>query len=182
MTSWNMTPALAPRFKTKNRFAFADTFSALLIAGVLGGLAEILWVTLYAQLSPINAADVSRQIVASVIPSMADIMLAPWLGIAIHLVLSILLALLFGALVWQPITRARPPEYTMTAATLFLIFVWMINFFLVLPRLNPVFVTLMPYSVTFFSKLLFGLTAGAWLYHFQKNTCGCIVNQTRAYA
>ncbi|MBI3546627.1 MAG: hypothetical protein HY081_08565, partial [Gammaproteobacteria bacterium] len=164
MTSWNITLAFAPRFKTKNSFASSNTFNALLIAGVLGGVAEILWVALYAQLSPVDATEVARQITASVIPAMADAAFAPWLGVAIHLVLSILLAFVFGALIWQPLTRQHAPKYTAAAAALFLIFVWTINFFVVLPRLNPVFVNLMPYSVTFFSKLLFGLAAGAWLY------------------
>ena len=34
------------------------------------------------------------------------------------------------------------------------------NFFLVLPELNPAFVTLLPYGVTLFSKVLFGITLG----------------------
>lgn len=36
--------------------------------------------------------------------------------------------------------------------------VWAINFFLVLPALNPWFITLMPYLVTSASKMLFALT------------------------
>ncbi len=160
---------LTPRFKTKDGFFQQHTLNALVLAGLLGGVAEILWVLLYAQISPLNATDVSRQIVASVIPSLADAALAPWLGIVIHLVLSILLACIFGACLWQPLTRQHAPEYTLFAATLFLIFVWTINFFVVLPRLNPVFVTLMPYSVTFFSKWLFGVAAGAWLYNVQRS-------------
>ncbi len=167
MTSWNIALAFDPRSKTKNSFVSLDTFNALLIAGMLGGLVEVLWVALYSQLSPLNATEVARQIVASVIPAMADTMFAAWLGIAIHFVLSILLAFIFGAFVWQPITRKLAPGYTVVAAMTCLIFAWTINFFVVLPRLNPIFITLMPYSVTFFSKLLFGLTAGTWLCRFQ---------------
>lgn len=167
MTSWSITLALDPRLKTKDGIAYKRSLNALALAGLLGGAAEILWVILYAQISPLNAAEISRQIVASVMPSMADAGFAPWLGIAIHFVLSLLLAFIFGAFLWQPLTRKRAPAYTLVAATLFLIFVWIINFFVVLPRLNPVFVALMPYSVTFFSKLLFGLAAGAWLYRVQ---------------
>ncbi len=35
--------------------------------------------------------------------------------------------------------------------------VWTMNFFIVLPVLNPVFIVLMPYPATFASKMLFAL-------------------------
>jgi hypothetical protein len=41
--------------------------------------------------------------------------------------------------------------------------VWVLNFFLVLPWLNPAFVALLPYGVTLVSKLLFGLAMGLTL-------------------
>lgn len=44
------------------------------------------------------------------------------------------------------------------AATLALI--WVTNFLLVLPVLNAVFIKLMPYGATLFSKVLFGITMG----------------------
>jgi hypothetical protein len=37
--------------------------------------------------------------------------------------------------------------------------VWAVNFFVVLPQVNPAFVHLPPYGVTLISKLLFGLAA-----------------------
>jgi len=48
-------------------------------------------------------------------------------------------------------------EYSLPILTLTT--VWAVNFFLVLPYLNPRFVDLLPYSVTLVSKLLFGLSA-----------------------
>ena len=41
--------------------------------------------------------------------------------------------------------------------------IWALNFLLVLPVLNPRFVTLMPYAATLASKALFGLTMAAVL-------------------
>lgn len=41
--------------------------------------------------------------------------------------------------------------------------VWALNFLLVLPLLNPRFVTLMPYAATLVFKALFGLAMGAVL-------------------
>jgi hypothetical protein len=55
----------------------------------------------------------------------------------------------------------RPGPCTIIAgATVLLVIVWAVNFFLVLPALNPAFVTLLPYGVTLFSKVLFGIAMG----------------------
>jgi hypothetical protein len=45
-----------------------------------------------------------------------------------------------------------------------LVAVWAVNFFLALPRINPGFIALLPYSVTLISKLLFGLSAATVFY------------------
>jgi hypothetical protein len=51
--------------------------------------------------------------------------------------------------------------YLFTTGTLASI--WGINFFVVLPVLSPSFVTVLPYSVTLFSKLMFGVAAAMCL-------------------
>lgn len=38
--------------------------------------------------------------------------------------------------------------------------VWVFNFFVLLPSVNPAFTALLPYPVTLVSKLLFGLGMG----------------------
>lgn len=45
-------------------------------------------------------------------------------------------------------------------AVVTLVLVWATNFLVILPVLDPAFVTLLPYGVTLFSKLLFGITMG----------------------
>jgi len=47
-----------------------------------------------------------------------------------------------------------------------LVAIWATNFFLILPAINPDFVTLMPYTVTLISKLGFGITMG-WVFGIQ---------------
>jgi hypothetical protein len=44
-----------------------------------------------------------------------------------------------------------------------LVAIWAANFFVVLPVVNPDFVTLMPYTVTLISKIGFGITMG-WIF------------------
>ena len=55
-----------------------------------------------------------------------------------------------------------------TSAAFLLALVWTLNFFIILPWLNPAFVTLMPYSVSLASKLLFGVTMGIVLYNMPR--------------
>ncbi len=77
----------------------------VLLAGVGGGLAEVLWVAFYTALTPISAIEVARQITASVFPAFAIAAVAPLLGVGIHLLLSLLLAIAFAFIVWLPFAR-----------------------------------------------------------------------------
>jgi hypothetical protein len=53
------------------------------------------------------------------------------------------------------------PRSTLVVATLGI--VWAVNFLVVLPVLEPAFLTLLPLAVTLASKLLFGVAAAATL-------------------
>lgn len=134
----------------------------ILLAGLLGGVAEIAWIALYGGLADANAAEVSRQITATVVPPLAGSMHAPALGIAIHLMLSLALAAAFAVAVrGAGIVRSSTGIIAFAVAALAL--VWSVNFHLVLPLWNPAFATLLPAGVTLASKLLFGLAMGAGL-------------------
>ncbi len=139
----------------------------VLLAGFCGGMAEIIWVGLYAGLTGHSGVEVARQVTASLLPGMADAAFAPGLGIAIHLVLSLLLALAYTALVWLPMLRRRGPAASVAVAAAVLAAIWAVNFLLVLPVVNPVFVTLLPYPVSLGSKLLFGMAMAGVLYPAQ---------------
>ena len=131
------------------------SFPVLMLAGLCGGMAEVAWVAAYSAATGFDGFEVARQIAATVLPSVANVSWAPLLGIAIHFVLSIALAIAFGWLVWQPFALA---QYHLTGAVVgiaVLCLIWALNFMVVLPALNPGFVALMPYPVTLLSKILF---------------------------
>lgn len=129
----------------------------ILLAGVSGGLAEILWVMVYSAFTPVSGMEVAREVTASLFPALAAGVAGAWLGVAIHMALAVALGYAFAYVIWKPLVRARGPLATLVASALMLATVWTMNFFVVLPALNPAFITLMPYSVTFVSKLLFAL-------------------------
>lgn len=136
-------------------------FNTVLLAGLAGGVAEILWVALYSFFSQVSGGEIARQVTASLWPSLASGAFAVPAGIAIHLALSLALGALFAAAIWLPFARRRGGAVTLACAVIALAGVWAANFFIILPALNPAFVMLMPYGVTLISKLLFGI-AMAW--------------------
>lgn len=75
--------------------------------------------------------------------------------------MMLLLAGVFTVAVWLPFSRKLRLAPALLVAVAALSGVWGINFFVVLPTLNPVFITLMPYGITLISKMLFGI-AMAW--------------------
>lgn len=114
----------------------------------------------YVRFSPLSGGEVARQITASVIPAVVDSPLAVVFGISIHFLLSMLLGLTFAWLIWQPFLRKRGIAGTLLGSVAVLALVWLGNFFVVLPFLNPVFIGLMPYGVTLASKIMFGIAMG----------------------
>lgn len=135
----------------------------ILIASLAGGLAEIIWVSLYASFTSLEAATVAREVTASVWPAFATGIAGAWFGLAIHMLLAIALGHAFAYLLWKPLVRPRGIVATLAVSVLTLTTVWTVNFFVVLPALNPVFITLMPYPVTFASKMLFALAMAVTL-------------------
>lgn len=135
----------------------------VLVAGLAGGIAEILWVLVYGAFAPVSAAEVAREVTASVLPGAAAWAVAPALGVGIHLALSIALAGAFVAGLARLFPGRHGAAGYVAIGVAALAGVWALNFLLVLPLLNPRFVTLMPYAATLFSKALFGMTMGAVL-------------------
>lgn len=135
----------------------------VLIAGLAGGIAEVLWVLGYGAFAPVSATQVAREVTASVLPGAATWAAAPALGVGIHLALSIALAGAFVAGLAKVFPGRHGAAGTVAIAVAALAGVWALNFLFVLPVLNPRFVTLMPYAATLFSKTLFGMAMGAVL-------------------
>ena len=149
----------------QNKYALSKIRSldiTVLTAGMAGGMVEIFWVTMYSNLSSVSATNVAREISATLLPFTANSYYAPMLGILFHLMLSLLLAISFNAIILKPVVRQFGNRSIILCCFTTLAIVWAVNFFIVLPIINPSFISLMPYVVTLISKLLFGL-AMAWV-------------------
>jgi hypothetical protein len=133
----------------------------LLGAGMLGGAAELAWVALYC--GPVDGAEVARQVTETLVSGAGASTHALAWGIGIHMALSLLLALAYGLLVWEPLRHRLGGAAAFVFSCSALAAVWALNFFVVLPIVNPAFVELMPYSVTLASKLMFGMAMAAAL-------------------
>lgn len=136
--------------------------SIIALAGLAGGVMEIAWISLYSSLTATSGTEVARQVATTVLPAAAGSGYAPALGIGIHLVLSIVLATGFVALLYAPIARRFGATGVFFSGLATLAAVWALNFLVLLPLLNPAFPALMPYVVTLTSKLLFG-AAMSWV-------------------
>lgn len=131
------------------------------LAGFAGGLAEIVWVTLYGAVTGTPVAPVARGVAISLFPALTAIPWSVTLGILIHMGLAIGLGMAL-ALAFRFASRGfRIGESVFGLTLLALAGVWAVNFLIVLPRINPAFVHLLPYAVTLFSKLLFGFSAAS---------------------
>lgn len=132
-------------------------FATGMLAGLCGGAAEILWVSAYSSVTGMSSAALAQQVTASVIPAAAGLPAAPLLGIMIHMLLSMALGMAFSWTTWRLFSLRIGTKGIVAIAVVALALVWAVNFFLVLPLLNPAFVTLMPYGATLVSKILFAI-------------------------
>ena len=140
---------------------FIDILRVGTLAGAIGGLAEIGWIAFYGAATGVPTEPIARGVVASLAPALATLPGSTSLGIAIHMAIAIALGLglaLAIRLLWRR-DGERGSEFPLIVLTLAAI--WAVNFLVVLPNINPGFVHLLPYHVTLFSKLLFGLAAAA---------------------
>jgi hypothetical protein len=131
-----------------------------IVAGLAGGAAEILWIVFYGALTGLDSIAVARQVVITVLPATEAVGYAPALGVLVHLALSLVLGLCFGFIVWVPYARRHGTAATLKSALVVLAAVWVVNFFVILPALNPSFVEIVPLGVSLLSKLIFGASMG----------------------
>ncbi len=129
------------------------------LAGLAGGLAEILWIALYSNLSGSEAAIVARGVTQSLFPQITTLSSSLSLGIAIHMALAIILGIAILIFVRSFLPKTAPAMLEPLMVIGLLALVWVINFFVILPVVNPSFVTLVPYSISLISKLLFGISS-----------------------
>jgi hypothetical protein len=139
-----------------------NTTGTVLLAGVVGGTAEVAWVMLFCLMSPLQSSLVAKEIARSFLPQIAGFS-AVMIGLIIHYVLSVLIAGIFAITAMRMLANKIDVPAVPVASGAVLVGIWAINFFVTLPIINPDFVTLMPYSVTLLSKLGFGMTMG-WVF------------------
>jgi len=149
-------------FKAANRlrYSFAPgVWATGVLAGLAGGGAEVAWIVLYERVSDGEAAAVARGVADSFYPHVAASSLAVPLGVAIHMSLAVLFGLAIAVLMRSLLARMRATALEPVAVIGMLVAVWAMNFFVVLPAINPAFVSLVPYWASLISKVLFGIAA-----------------------
>jgi hypothetical protein len=133
------------------------------LAGLVGGAAEVAWVSGYSALTGAPGAAVAQGVTRAFLPALADQSIGVGLGIAIHMLLAVGLGLCVAAAFSAPLLRRIGAWPRSTLVMLTLAVVWAFNFLIVLPILEPDFLTLLPVAVTLTSKLLLGVGAAATL-------------------
>jgi hypothetical protein len=137
------------------------TLSIGAVGGLAGGVAEVGWIAFYGITTGTPTEPLARGIVESVIPQLATASWAVGLGILIHMGLAVAIGVGLALFLRLALRRAGAGSFEFGLVMLALAAVWGVNFLVALPRLNPAFTHLLPYSVTLLSKLLFGLSAAA---------------------
>jgi hypothetical protein len=151
-----------------NRSIPAGIFGRGVAAGAAGGIAEIIWIFVYASATGADAASLARGVTTA---TGANLLLqgsSAAFGVAIHMVLAVTLGIVL-AFLWTTLSRRWPKELNPYAVMpVALAGVWAINFLIVLPLVDPNFVQIVPYPVSLISKLLFGVAAAVALSHRQR--------------
>lgn len=136
-----------------------DRFDAVMWGGFAGGAAEVVVVTLAALAAGIGGWFVAEGVSQA---TFGDLFLgnsAVMVGMVVHFALSFLIAACFVPVALR--IRERFGAFAVVAASsLALCCVWAMNFFVILPRVAPEFVEIVPLPVSFVSKLSFGVVMG----------------------
>jgi hypothetical protein len=144
---------------TTGRLSGRDVFRYGVLAGAAGGLAEMIWVSIYSAATGGDAALLARGVTTAVGMS-ALLPSAPVMsGISVHMALAVLLGVALTGVSQSVVGLRSPAANLYTLSLVALAAVWAMNFLVVLPAVSPRFVNLVPYSVSLISKLLFGLAA-----------------------
>ncbi len=136
-----------------------DLIGLGVLAGLAGGLAEILWISGFMSAVGGNAAQVASAVTATVAPSLAAAGPAVALGLVVHMTLAMGLGILVAVILRRALPRLAGTLSEAAILVAALAVVWATNFFVVLPVMNPAFVHIVPLPVSLASKLLFGVAA-----------------------
>lgn len=129
-----------------------------LVAGLAGGITEVAWIAAYEHATGGGAAAMARAVTETVFPTLTTDIAVP-LGITIHMGLAIVLGLAIAVLVRSLLPRQAGTIFEPAVVVGLLVVVWIANFFVILPIINPSFVSLVPLGASLTSKILFGCAA-----------------------
>ncbi len=141
-----------------------SAFGTSVAAGLVGGLAEIAWIGLYQHLTGASGAAVARGVAQSLLPNLALGSNAVIFGIGIHLAISVALGLSIALFMRRFLPALVGTLFEPLFVVASLVAIWGMNFFILLPIINPAFVTIVPLAASLISKTLFGLTSAFVLY------------------
>jgi hypothetical protein len=131
-----------------------------LIIGLAGGLAEIVVIWLYSALTGGDSAMIARHVASAIGLEGAS----SAAGVAVHMGLAVALGIALSAGLQIFVDRPTYNGAIFSFMVGSLAVVWVINYLVVLPAVNPSFVHLLPYAITLASKLAFGFAAAATLH------------------
>jgi hypothetical protein len=143
----------------------------ILLAGMAGGAAEIVWFSIMGPVLSLNIHDLAAGVTSSIFPALGGSAYAVLLGILIHLFLSVVLAAGYIVTVGRWSMSRFGLSGQLLTGMCSLMFVWAINYLVVLPVLNPAFIEVSSYSLSLLSKTFFGITMALvfnYLKHEQK--------------
>ena len=86
--------------QSMNSVTDANKLKWLVLAGLIGGLAEVAWVGIYTQIYNLSFSSVGSAITQTVFGSVTAVSYPAASGLLIHMLLSVLLAVGFGYGVW----------------------------------------------------------------------------------
>ncbi len=130
-----------------------------MLMGLAGGMAEVVLVLMYCFFTNTSVSYVGYEITHSIFTGPAPSVGLAWLGLFIHFALSSLVAIGFVSVFRGILIKLSKRAMLMLSMSV-LACIWAINFFMVLPMINPTFVTIMPLGFTLLSKLAFGFCMG----------------------
>jgi hypothetical protein len=130
-----------------------------ILAGLAGGAAEVAWILLHSAFGNVDAATVAQGVTFTFSSTVAASSAGVVLGIVIHMLIAVLLGIAIAICSRAVLARSRSALLEPCFIIATLVGVWGLNFYLVLPLINPEFVTLLPLEASLVSKVFFGVAA-----------------------
>ncbi|MBI5970100.1 MAG: hypothetical protein HY884_02980 [Deltaproteobacteria bacterium] len=134
-------------------------------AGLAGGIAEVVFMAFYGAAAGMSGVKLLSAITNTFFSAAFSFgPLGAVSGLVIHLLLSAVIGVFFGAAMYALHPGAAKASYARVAVTgiAALTGIWAFNFFILLPQINPQFLSYAPLWAAFFSKLMFGFSVGVY--------------------